>query len=66
MKRLAPELPHGHVSILDRAFVWRDSASTDVGATFARVRERMTQERQNEQERQIKVKPMVRPKEQRS
>ncbi len=37
------------ISILDPRFVYRNSASTDVGATFARVRERLRAQADHEQ-----------------
>jgi ferritin len=37
------------LSILDPRFVYRNSASTDVGATFARVRERLRAQADHEQ-----------------
>lgn len=49
--------------LLNPAFEYRCAAATDLRATFARARERLARERQNEIERQIKVKPLVKPKE---
>ena len=56
------KLPKGHLSCLNPAFRYINANSTSVAETFRRVRERLEVEKQNEAEREVKVKPLIKAK----
>ena len=46
MDKIVPALPKGHVSCLSDAFRYTRASETDIGRTFARVRESLLREEQ--------------------